>query len=105
MDCSDTIEISEFKTADEFINTPPEKFPRFITMDVNMPGINGFEATRQIIHNHPDTKIVIVSLNGGDDIRTKSIQCGAIGNILKDSIIPDLHKLMKETQLFENRKH
>jgi len=68
-------------------------------MDIQMPGMNGFEATRKLLSKSPQTKVLIVSMDDNDEIRRKSIECGAIGNLKKNSLYPQLGQIMKSLQL------
>ncbi|MBX3013115.1 MAG: response regulator transcription factor [Caldilineaceae bacterium] len=58
--------------------------PDIILMDLIMPKLNGVEATRQIIQQYPDTKILVLTSFKEDDLVEQVLQAGAIGYILKD---------------------
>lgn len=55
--------VQEAGTGDEAIAMSREWVPDFVTMDVNMPGISGFEAAPQIIAIHPAVRVVILTAN------------------------------------------
>jgi DNA-binding NarL/FixJ family response regulator len=48
-----------------------------IVMDVSMPGIDGVEATRQILHNAPNTRIVILTGNADEEKAQEALRAGA----------------------------
>ena len=59
--------------------------PQLVVMDVRMPGIGGIEATRQIVAAHPDSVVLLVSVDGAgqaDQIRTS----GAAGFLPKQRL-------------------
>jgi DNA-binding NarL/FixJ family response regulator len=59
--------------------------PDLILMDLSMPLLNGAEATRQILAERPDTKIVILTSFSERERVADALQAGAIGYLLKDS--------------------
>ena len=70
-------QILEAATGDESVNVSGEFQPDFVTMDVNMPGISGFEAAPQIIATCPRVRIVMLTAN----IQESSKQMAASMNL------------------------
>jgi len=59
--------------------------PEVIIMDISMPNLNGIEATRRILQDQPDIRIVVLSmLSSAEDI-FRALQAGATGYLLKES--------------------
>ena len=54
-------------------------------VDLNMPGMDGFELTREICHNYPRTKVIILSGNDDRYSINKAVKFGARGYLLKNS--------------------
>ena len=54
-----------------------------ILMDMNMPGINGLEATKKILRFNPDVKIIVLTIHTENPFPTKLMQAGASGYITK----------------------
>lgn len=57
--------------------------PDVTTMDITMPDVNGIEATRRILAEHPQACIVIVTSHGQEQMVMDAIEAGAKGYILK----------------------
>jgi DNA-binding NarL/FixJ family response regulator len=67
-----------------------ELTPDVVVMDLNMPGMNGIEATREIARQAPLTRVVVLTISDEDDDVIDAILAGACGYLLKDSSIQDL---------------
>ncbi len=58
--------------------------PDVILMDINMPVMDGLEATRIITAKHPQTKVVVLSMHTDDGIRVQAQEAGASHFLSKD---------------------
>ncbi|WP_031406986.1 response regulator [Geobacillus vulcani] len=58
--------------------------PDLVLMDINMPDINGVEATKQLIEAYPDTKVVVLSIHDDENYVMRALQTGATGYLLKE---------------------
>ncbi|MHB9072916.1 MAG: response regulator [Desulfobaccales bacterium] len=67
-----------------------ELSPQVVIMDVGMPDLNGIEATRQILQESPETKIIALSMHSDRRFVTNMIKAGASGYLLKDSAFEEL---------------
>jgi DNA-binding NarL/FixJ family response regulator len=67
-----------------------EQTPDVVVMDLNMPGMNGIEATREIARIAPLTRVVVLTISDQDADVLDAILAGACGYLLKDSSIQDL---------------
>jgi LuxR family maltose regulon positive regulatory protein len=76
-------EAGDGQTAIDLVRRKP---PDLVVMDISMPNLDGIEATRQILSECPDTKILALSVNSGKQFVRDMIQAGASGYILKESI-------------------
>jgi DNA-binding NarL/FixJ family response regulator len=67
-----------------------ETAPEVVVMDLNMPGISGVEATRQIVSLAPLTRVVVLTISDQDADVMDAIVAGACGYLLKDASIEQL---------------
>jgi DNA-binding NarL/FixJ family response regulator len=67
-----------------------ELAPEVVVMDLNMPGISGVEATRQISMIAPLTRVLVLTISDQDSDVMDAILAGACGYLLKDSSISEL---------------
>ena len=59
--------------------------PDVVLMDIAMPGLNGLEATRQVLKTLPHTKIIILTAHNDDAYVSSATACGAVGFLLKQT--------------------
>ena len=70
----------------EFINKLDSKnLPDIVLMDINMPEMDGYETTQWLKENHPDIKVLALSMYDNENSIIRMLKCGAKGYILKDS--------------------
>jgi DNA-binding NarL/FixJ family response regulator len=70
---------SAMKLADEL-------HPSVIVMDCAMPGMNGLEATRQILAKHPEALILMLSMHPEETLVKQALSAGARGYVLKNAV-------------------
>jgi PAS domain S-box-containing protein len=64
--------------------------PDVITMDVTMPNLNGFEATREIRRLVPQSKIIMLSQHNSSETMRQALRAGASGYVVKSAISSEL---------------
>jgi DNA-binding NarL/FixJ family response regulator len=79
----DTEVVGEAATGDEAVALAASLLPDVILMDIKMPGMNGFEATRQILQISPNIGILVVTMLEDDDSVFAAMRAGARGYLLK----------------------
>ena len=67
-----------------------ELLPDIVIMDITMPGLNGIEATRQIIAEFPDVKVIALSIHSKRRYVADMLSAGATGYILKECLFDEL---------------
>jgi DNA-binding NarL/FixJ family response regulator len=69
--------------------------PDVVLMDINMPVMDGYETTAWLKKNHPQVKVLALSMFEDDQAVIKMIRCGACGYVLKESKPRDLLEAIK----------
>jgi DNA-binding NarL/FixJ family response regulator len=64
--------------------------PDVSVVDVSMPGLNGLEATRQMLRNDPETRVLILTVHESDPLIREVLDAGARGYLLKSDASRDL---------------
>jgi two-component system, NarL family, response regulator NreC len=69
--------------------------PDVVIMDVTMPNLNGADATRAIVRNNPNTKVIALSMHTEKTIVREMLKAGAYGYILKSYLFDELNKSLE----------
>jgi DNA-binding NarL/FixJ family response regulator len=82
--------VGECDNGTDALQAVRELAPDVVVMDLNMPGISGVEATRQISMIAPLTRVLVLTISDQDSDVMDAILAGACGYLLKDASITDL---------------
>ena len=82
--------VGEAQTGTEALRLLREVAPEVVVMDLNMPGISGVEATRQMTMIAPLTRVLVLTISDQDGDVMDAILAGACGYLLKDASITEL---------------
>ncbi|RRN74893.1 DNA-binding response regulator [Peribacillus simplex] len=58
--------------------------PDVVIMDINMPNMNGVEATKMLVNRYPETKVIILSIHDDENYVQHALKTGAQGYLLKE---------------------
>jgi DNA-binding NarL/FixJ family response regulator len=98
--------IGEASNGIEFIELISKMKPDIVLMDIDMPHMNGLDATEKAMQLIPDLKIIVFSMFSDEEYYHKMIERGVKGFILKTSGINELenaiHEVMKGESYFSN---
>lgn len=72
--------------------------PDVVVMDVAMPQLNGIDATRRIVSQQNDARVLVLSMHGNRQIVLEALRAGAAGYLLKDCARDDLARAIRTVQ-------
>ena len=98
-----TLEDDEFEVVgeagdgEEVLKLCKKLNPDVILMDINMPKMNGLEATEEIMRTYPDANVIIMSVQNDTEYLRTAMEAGAKGYILKPINHEEVSELIKKT--------
>lgn len=76
--------VAEGEDGSEAVELVDRYRPDVVLLDINMPQVNGVEATRRLVERFPGTKIIILSIHDDEAYVTHAVKTGAAGYLLKE---------------------
>ena len=75
--------VGEAENGEETLRLAMQLNPDIVLMDMNMPGMNGVETTRQLIKQNTDLRVLVLTIHEDYEMVREAIQAGAAGYIIK----------------------
>ena len=85
--------VGEAESGEQAVELADSLHPSMVLMDINMPGIDGYEATRKITEAHPEILVILVSTYSQSDLAADARLCGAGAYVHKEELAP---KVLRE---------
>ncbi len=82
--------VAEAGNGEEALEKYREVRPDIVLMDLSMPLMDGLTATRAIIEEFPDAKVIVLTTYGGDEDIHRALDAGAMGYLVKDMVAGDI---------------
>ncbi len=92
-------------SGEEAIEKVRELEPDVVLMDIGMPGLSGFEATRRIRESHPNTQVVALTVHDSEGYVFQMLQAGATGYVVKRAPAEDVIMAVKRAHQGEAVLH
>jgi two-component system invasion response regulator UvrY len=88
----------EASSGSEAIGLVDRLHPALVLMDINMPEMNGIEATRRIVSAHPDIFVILCSTYDVEDLPPDALESGARAYVNKERLGTDTLRRLWETR-------
>jgi NarL family two-component system response regulator LiaR len=96
LDNEDDLTVVEVVTNGESaVESAQQRHPDVLLIDVQMPGVDGLEATRRIHRETADTKVILLSGHEDDVVLARAVEAGARGFLRKTEAVSDLAEAIR----------
>ena len=82
--------VAEASDGREAIDLAQKLRPNLVIIDIQMPMLNGIDAAAQIVKEHPETAVIILSMYSDESYILRALNAGAKAYLLKDSVETDI---------------
>jgi DNA-binding NarL/FixJ family response regulator len=87
--------VAEADNGEEALEKYRETRPDLVLMDLSMPVMDGLEATRAILAEFPEARIVVLTTYAGDEDIHRALDAGAMGYMVKDMMVAEVLKIIR----------
>lgn len=93
--------VGQAENGEEAVRIAGEMAPDVVVMDIEMPKIDGLDATRQIKETHPETSVLVLTVHDDEEYIAALLDAGAAGYLLKTTYGKELVQAIRAVQLGE----
>ncbi len=87
--------IAEAGNGEEAIERYRDLRPDIVLMDLSMPLMDGLSATRAILDEFPDARVIVLTTYGGDEDIHRALEAGARGYLVKDMLVDEVMDVVR----------
>ena len=88
--------IGEAGDGRELLNLVKARPPDVVLMDIAMPGLNGLEAAERMARDHPEVRIIILTMHDNEEYVLRALKAGVAGYLLKKSATAELENALHQ---------
>ena len=81
--------IGEAPSGEDALGLAADLHPDLILMDINLPGMDGLETTRQLTSRYPQMKVIVMSTYEPDEYEDSALAAGAVAFLPKSDLAPE----------------
>lgn len=96
---ADLLVVSEVSNGEQAVAEAMILRPDVILMDIQMPRMNGIDATRQLKEKLPEAHVVMLTKFGDDENVFAAIKAGALGYVLKDAGLDEIARVVRSAKI------
>ena len=90
--------VGEANDGRELVRVVGELMPDVVVTDIGMPNLNGLAATRQLLQQNPQQKVIVLTITDSDQVIREALDAGARGFVLKSDAARDLVSAVEALQ-------
>ena len=92
----DVVVVGEASDGRQAVEIVDQVQPSIVVMDINMPAMNGVEATSRIKARHPDTIVIGLSVNAAEENQAAMKKAGAAVLLTKEAAVDQLYRTIRQ---------
>ncbi len=98
-DAGDIKVVGEAASGEDALRIAKECKPNVVLMDANMPGMGGLEATKRMLRQLPETKVIALTVHGDEPFPSKFLQAGAHGYLTKGADVEEMVRAIRQVNI------